>query len=38
MSFVLLAVEHVTAVDDHVMDDHALQEVAGGNGHSVGRF
>lgn len=33
MSFVLLAVEHVAAVDDH-----ALQGVAGGNGHSLGRF
>lgn len=38
MTFVLLPVEHVTAVHDHVLDDQELQGMASGNGHSLGRF
>lgn len=30
MTFVLLSVEHVIAIHDHVLDDHELQGMAGG--------
>ena len=30
MTFVLLSVEHVIAIHDHVLDDHELQVMAGG--------
>ena len=30
MTFVLLSVEHVITIHDHVLDDHELQGMAGG--------